>query len=83
MGLPGGWRGEGGTHLVGGLTQMQVLLSCGQHAREGAEKGRWSRLVYNAPDLSVLALWTLLRGPERAHTSGPGRAGSEPQLHSF
>lgn len=56
---PPQWQGgyqEGGG--LGGLTQMQVLLSaahlsgCSALARR-AEKGRWSLLVCNAPGLSA------------------------------
>lgn len=75
--------------LIGGSRQMRVY--CLQHAgqdarpwsRRQAEKGRWSLLLCSAPDLSILALGALLRGPGRAHALESGRAGSKSQLPPF
>ena len=83
----GCWEGEGAP-LDWGLTQMQVLLSttgmseCSALA-QGAKKNRRSLPLCKAPDLSVLALCTLLRGPETAHALESGRARPASQLHLF
>lgn len=58
---------------------MQVLLSseCSAPA-QGTAKGRWTWLPCNAPDLSVLALCPLLRGPETAHVWSQAELGPNP-----